>query len=254
MEPGNIAIVGGTGFENLPPDIFAEPLDVHTTLGSARVLSVSDNYTEPYRLYFLPRHGADHGLAPHQINYGANALALKELGVRHVFATNAVGALRPDLPEGSLIVLDDFIDFTKQRPMTLFRDNNWRHTDFSAPYSLHLRRMLLASAAEATLAVFERGTYVCCDGPRFESPAEVRLFRTWGGDIVGMTGLPEAVFVREAGMEYAAIAIVTNLGAGLSESPVNHADVMRNMTAALPLLREITMTASRLLVESWSSQ
>jgi 5'-methylthioadenosine phosphorylase len=253
MEPGNIAIIGGTGFENLPADIFAEALDVDTTLGSARVLSVSDNYTEPYRLYFLPRHGPNHGLAPHQINYGANALALKELGVRYVFATNAVGALRTDLPEGSLVVLDDFIDFTKQRRLTLFCDNNWKHTDFSMPYSPLLRQMLTNAAGLTATPVCERGTYVCCDGPRFESPAEVRLFRAWGGDIVGMTGLPEAVFAREAGMEYAAIAIVTNLGAGLSQSPVNHADVVRNMTAALPLLREITMTASRLLVQSWTA-
>ena len=113
MEPGNIAIVGGTGFETLPPEIFAESIDVATSYGTARVLSVSDNYTEPHKLYFLSRHGADHSVAPHQINYRANALALKQLGVRYVFATNAAGSLTTEFPTGTFIVLDDFIDFTK---------------------------------------------------------------------------------------------------------------------------------------------
>ena len=251
MEPGNIAIVGGTGFEELPADIFAESLDIATAHGPARVLSVSDNYTEPYRLYFLPRHGSRHALAPHQINYKANALALRQLGVRFIFATNAVGSLRPDLPVGSFVAVDDFVDFTRHRPITLYDETHWSHTDFSSPYSTLLREMLVDAAQSLSIPIVASGTYICCDGPRFESPAEVRLFRQWGGDIVGMTGLPEVVFAREAGMEYAAIAIVTNLGAGLTASPIDHADVVRNMASALPLLREITMTAARQLVASW---
>ncbi len=252
MEPGNIAIVGGTGFEALPPEIFAEPLDIQTDHGTARVLSVSDNYTEPYKLYFLSRHGSDHSVAPHQINYRANTLALKELGVRYVFATNAVGSLREDLPAGTFVVLDDFIDFTKQRALTVFGDKEWGHTDFSTPYCPALRRFLLESSGKFDVTVRDGGTYVCCEGPRFESPAEVRLFRQWGGDVVGMTGLPEAIFARESGLEYAAIAIVTNLGAGLSSSPVNHSDVVLQMAAALPLLRDICLASAATLVDQWS--
>jgi 5'-methylthioadenosine phosphorylase len=253
MEPGNIAIVGGTGFEQLPPEIFAEPVDVVTAHGVTSLLAISDNYTEPYHLYFLSRHGSDHGLAPHQINYRSNILALRDLGVRYVFATNAVGSLRDDLMPGSLVVLDDFIDFTKQRPTTYFEDRQWSHTDFSEPYSRRLRNLLLQEASGMTTRVHDRGTYVCCDGPRFESPAEVRLFRNWGGDVVGMTGLPEAVFAREAGMEYAALAVVTNFGAGLTDMPVDHMNVVKNMAAALPLLREITLAAAGRLVRLWTS-
>ena len=99
-----------------------------------------------YKLYFLSRHGSTHGLAPHQINFRANALALKELGIQFVFATNAVGSLRTDLSVGSFVVIDDFIDFTRHRPNTLFDNGEWRHTDFSAPYNLLLRRCLLQTA------------------------------------------------------------------------------------------------------------
>ena len=251
MQPGNIAIIGGTGFEVLPSEIYAETLDVATRRGNARVLSVSDNYTEPHKLYFLSRHGAEHGLAPHNINYGANILALKELEVRYVFATNAVGALRADLIPGTFVIMDDFVDFTKHREPTLFTESLWHHSDFSAPYSPLLRELLIDAVriAEAPCAV--KGTYVCCDGPRFESPAEVRLFRQWGGDVVGMTGLPEAIFAREAGLEYAAVGIVTNLGAGLTDLPVSHSDVVLQMASRLPLLREICVSAARQLARLW---
>lgn len=252
MQPGNIAVVGGTGFESLPPDIYSEPILVNTEFGQARVLSVSDNYTEPYKLYFLSRHGPDHGLAPHQINYRANAIALSELDVHYVIATNAVGSLRKDLLPGTFVVLDDFIDFTRQRPLTLYGADRWSHIDFSVPYSPLLRRMLLLAAEELHVPAIDGGAYVCCDGPRFESPAEVRLFQKLGGDVVGMTGLPEAIFAREAGFEYAAISIVTNTGAGLSEKTVDHAAIVQNMSYVLPTLREITLSAARKLVELWS--
>ena len=121
LRRGNIAIVGGTGFETLPPDIFAETLDINTRFGAARVLSVSNNYVEPQKLYFLSRHGASHGLTPHEINYRANIAALAQLGVGFVYATNAVGSLRLDLPPGSLVLMDDFIDFTRARPPELLR-------------------------------------------------------------------------------------------------------------------------------------
>ena len=246
---GHIAIVGGTGFETLPPEIHAENMDLETPHGSARVLSISDNYVEPYKLYFLSRHGLTHGLAPHQINYRANIAALKQLGVRYVFATNAVGSLRLDLPPKTLVLFDDFIDFTRARPITYYgAEDMWAHTDFSAPYSPLLRQAVQATAAEMDIPVRSKGTYVCCDGPRFESPAEVRLFAQWGGDVVGMTGLPEAIFAREAGLEYAALGIVTNLGAGLTEEPVAHEEVTAIMQKCLPQVRELLLNAAGALI------
>lgn len=250
MEPRNVAIIGGTGFEELPPEIFAEPLDIETRFGPARVLSVSNNYVEPYKLYFLSRHGVTHGLAPHQINYRANIAALVELGVGYVFASNAVGSLRRDLLPGSLVVVDDFLDFTRARPLTYFAEGEaWQHTDFSAPYSPPLRQALLEAGQQLEVALIAQGVYLCCDGPRFESPAEVRLFGAWGADVVGMTGLPEAIFAREAGLEYAALAIVTNLGAGLTPQPVAHEEVTAAMQNHLPLVRELLLTAAGLHIE-----
>ncbi len=252
MERGNYAIIGGTGFEVLPPEVFSEQIDVTTVEGTVSLLSISDNYAEPNRLYFLSRHGPQHRTAPHQINYRANALALRELGVKYAIATNAVGSLREDLQPGSLALLDDFIDFTRTRPLTLFSDDEWSHTDFTEPYSSNLRAALLDAAGQLEIPVMATATYICCDGPRFESPAEVRLFRSWGADVVGMTGLPEAIFAREAGIDYAAIAVVTNLAAGLSPDRILHTDVVSAMSTALPSLRELTLATIRLLASSES--
>ncbi|HZO89701.1 MAG TPA: S-methyl-5'-thioinosine phosphorylase [Chthonomonadaceae bacterium] len=251
---GHIAIIGGTGLEELPPEIFVEPIQIETRFGLARVLSASYNYVEPYKLYFLARHGAAHGLAPHQINYRANIAALVALGVRYVFATNAVGSLRPDLVPGTLVLLHDFIDFTRSRPLTYFAEGEtWQHTDFSVPYSPRLRTAVLEAARKLGIALAERGVYLCCDGPRFETPAEIRLFGQWGADVIGMTGLPEAIFAREAGLEYAAVAIVTNFGAGITNLPVDHLAVVEAMRATGALVRELLMEASGILVEELAS-
>lgn len=251
LDHGNIAIIGGTGFEQLPPEIFAEQIDVCTEHGVVSLLSVSHNYIEPDKLYFLSRHGASHGLAPHEINYRANIAALVELGVKSVFATNAVGSLRLDLPPSSLIIFDDFIDYTRARPLSYFSiGDSWKHTDFSVPYSLSLRLAMDQAASRLELPIVSKGTYLCCDGPRFESPAEIRMFRQWGADVVGMTGLPEAIFAREAGLEYAGLGIVTNFGAGLTEHLVEHnihVDVMRT---SINSVRELLMQASSILRES----
>lgn len=248
--PGHIAVIGGTGFDQLPPEIFAEPVEVKTRFGAALVLSLSNNYVEPYKLYFLPRHGLTHGLAPHQINYAANIAALEALQVKYVFATNAVGSLRHDLPPGSLVLLDDFIDFTRTRPLTYYSTGEeWQHTDFSTPYDLVLRDVILASARNLNIPVHPTGTYVCCDGPRFESPAEIRMFARWGGDVIGMTGLPETIFAREAGIAYAALTIVTNLGAGLTADPVSHEEVTKQMQVSIHIVRELLLEASGMLMQ-----
>ena len=250
MAGGNIALIGGTGFEALPSDIWAEPIDIDTRFGAARVLSVSNNYVEPYKLYFLSRHGAAHGLAPHEINYRANIAALVELDVKYVYATNAVGSLRRDLPPGSLVLCDDFLDMTRARPFSYFAEGEaWAHTDFSMPYSPLLRDNLIAEAAEASVVLHPTGTYLCCDGPRFESPAEVRLFGQWGADVVGMTGLPEAIFAKEAGLEYAGLGIVTNFGAGLTNEAVAHENVVSAMQEQIGAVRELLLRASGRLIQ-----
>ncbi len=249
MSGVNIAIIGGTGFEELPPEIFSDEMLVQTKYGTVPVLSVSFNYVEPYKLYFLPRHGASHHLAPHQINYRANISALKILDVGSIFASNAVGSLQEEFQPGQFVLLTDFIDFTRARPITIFEeDERWEHTDFSEPYSPKLQNAIVEAALNMGIVIHKKATYVCCDGPRFESPAEVKLFASWGGDVVGMTGIPEAIFAREAGIDYAALAIVTNLGAGLTPAPVNHLEVSEVMREKLPEVREILLNSAANMV------
>jgi 5'-methylthioadenosine phosphorylase len=240
LEGGNIAIIGGTGFERLPPDMFAEEITVETGIGEVAILSISNNYVEPYKLFFLSRHGQDHAIAPHEINFRANILALTKLDVKYIMATNAVGALRTTMQPGDLVLFDDFIDFTKGRHPSLFAGSR-AHTDFSKPYSNILRNAVLKSADRVGVPIHSRCTYICTNGPRFESPAEVRMFAAWGADVVGMTGLPEAVFAREANIHYAAIGVVTNLAAGLSSQPVSHEEVASLMEMQAPVVRELLL-------------
>jgi 5'-methylthioadenosine phosphorylase len=244
-----IAIIGGTGLEQLPEEYSVERLAIDTVFGRAAASRAKRGDEE---FIFLSRHGESHGIAPHQINYRANIAALVELGVKHVFATNAVGSLRTDLPPGSLVVLSDFIDFTNGRPLS-FWDGHPNppapvvHTDFSVPYCPILRDALIEAALADRVEIVPQGTYVCANGPRFESPAEIRLFAQWGGDVVGMTGLPEAIFAREAGLCYAGISIVTNFGAGLTNEAVQHEEVVAQMAVQVNTVRSLLLAASRRL-------
>ncbi len=241
-----LAIIGGTGLETLPAEYALERFSVQTRFGPAAVARASRAGAEP--VIFLSRHGEQHGIAPHAINYRANIAALVELGVTRALATNAVGSLRLDLQPGSLVLLDDFIDFTRGRPTSFWADTGEAdsvvHTDFTEPYCPELRGILQAVASERDLALLPRGTYLCAEGPRFETPAEISLFASWGADVVGMTGLPEAVFAREAGICYAAIAIVTNFGAGLTPTPVAHEQVLVRMAESAAAVRELLIAAA----------
>jgi 5'-methylthioadenosine phosphorylase len=219
--------------------------EIATPWGAARV-TVGRLRGKP--VAFLARHGAGHRLPPHRIPFRANLGALAQLGVRAILATTAVGGLRPDLRPGDFVLLSDFIDFTRGGGWTFF-DSPGRvvHTDFTAPYSEPVRRALAEAAARLAIPLRPTGTYLCASGPRYETPAEVQLFSQWGGDVVGMTGAPEAILAREAGIHYGGVSLVTNPGAGLSPTPLTHAEVEAAMEAAKPRLRDLLAeTVSRL--------
>lgn len=184
-----------------------------------------------HELVFVSRHGRDHKIPPHLVNYRANIWALHQLGVSKVLATAAVGSLSPKFCLGDLVLPDQFLDFTKSRPLTFYEGGQQGvlHVDMTEPYCLTVRQSILEAAAHLGFAVKNGACYVCTEGPRFETPAEIRMFQSLGGELVGMTSVPEVVLARELGMCYAAIGMVTNEAAGISAHPVSHAEVMRSM-------------------------
>ena len=163
------------------------------------------------KVAFIPRHAKSHSIPPHKINYRANIDALKKVGVTQIIATNSVGSMNENMPPGSFVIPDDFLDFSQNRAKTFF-ENKVVHIDVTEPYCPTLRD-ILAKSGDVILG----GTYVCTEGPRFETPAEIRMFKMLGGDLVGMTGLPEVTLAREREICYNSICIVSNFAAGISE-------------------------------------
>lgn len=209
-----LAIIGGTGLEELASSLTNRTDEiVENAYGKAFLMSGDINGS---RVVFLARHGLDHDTAPHLINYRANIMALKEAGATHILASAAVGSLKQELKPGDLVLIDQFIDFTKNRAST-FSDfgKPIYHIDMTEPYDGNLRRLVLQAAGESGVEIRPGGTYVCTEGPRFETAAEINMFRMMGADVVGMTSVPEVVLAAEMEIPYAALCVVTNFAAGM---------------------------------------
>ncbi len=233
-----LAVIGGTGFYRIGGEAEGERETVGTRYGPVEIRRVRMGEAE---VAFLSRHGFDHSVPPHRVNYRANIAALRELGVRNILASAAVGSMSEELPPGSLALVTQFLDFTRGRQSTFFDGEEGKvvHVDVSEPYCPHLRGELQSAAMTTNEKLHADATYVCAEGPRFETPAEIRMFRQLGGDIVGMTNVPEVVLAREAGICYAAVAIVTNWAAGVSKEPVRHRDVSEFMDQQTPRVRRL---------------
>ena len=180
----------------------------------------------------LARHGDAHTIPPHAINYRANVVALKMLGADAVIGLNTVGVITEDVAPGSIAVPDQVIDYTWGRGHTLFQEmhRSFEHVDFTEPFTESLRRQLLAAASAAGEACHDGGVYAATQGPRLETAAEIRRLANDGADFVGMTAMPEAVIAREAGLEYACIALVVNPAAGRGDVPIH--DAVKSNTAS----------------------
>lgn len=197
------------------------------------------------RFYVVPRHGKEGVIPPHRINHRANISALFSLGVRRVMAVSAVGSADPGLGVGEIGLLGQFIDLSGGREATFF-DDEIRHTDMTRPYSEALNAALKEAAEDLGLRLHSGLVYVCTRGPRFETAAEVTMIRGLGGDVVGMTGVPEVVLARELGLEYASVVVVTNLAAGLQER-VSHEEVEAAMREAGGKASALVEKAAKLL-------
>lgn len=237
----NLAVIGGTGFYH--PDILQDSKEivVKTAYGEASLI------IGVYRgraLAFLARHGGGHALPPHRINYRANIAALKEIGAKRVLSATAVGSLREKLAPGTLVVTDQFIDFTKNRRQTFYDGSDEKgviHTDFTDPYCPEIRENLKAKLQNMAVSFAKEGTYLCTEGPRYETPAEIKAFALLGADLVGMTNVPEVTLAREAGLCYANLSLVTNYAAGISPHPLSHQEVVEMMEEKLSVIRELFM-------------
>jgi len=209
----SVAVIGGSGLEDLLEK--AVRFRFGTPYGLPSPISLGE--VNGKAVAFLPRHGPSHTIPPHQVNYRANLFALHQLGVERIFATNAVGGINRRLKPGDLVVPHDFVDFTKSRKGTYYDASPVTHVDMSQPYCPELRDTLLNALKRVGENAVERGVLACTEGPRYETPAEVKMLHSFGCDLVGMTGMPEAVLARELEMCYASLCYVSNMAAGLQE-------------------------------------
>lgn len=214
-----LAIIGGTGLTQL------------ANLSDSRRVVVRTPYGEPSgpvtlgricdrEVAFLARHGYGHNIYPHEVNYRANLWALREKGVTSIISVASVGSIRPDLSPGDLVIPHQIIDYTWGRASTYSRSREHpvTHMDFTEPYTAELREAIVSSAAAVSIPVHVGAVYAAAQGPRLETAAEIDRLERDGADVVGMTGMPEAVLARELGLPYAAINVVTNFAAGRGDS------------------------------------
>jgi len=213
LEKVKFSVISGTGFEKLFKD--AEQLRIGTPYGIAPSLSIGR--IDDRKVAFLARHGPNHSIPPQRINHRANVYALYEVGVERIIAINAVGAINRDLKPCDIVIPHDFVDFTRLRHATFYDEAPVTHIDVSQPYCPEMRKLLIEIAGKSGLRVWDRAVLVCTEGPRFETPTEIEMFRRLGCDIVGMTGVPEAVLARELEMCYATVCFVSNMAAGIQE-------------------------------------
>lgn len=221
-----VAVIGGTGFYDWGP---GEAIELETEHGP---VSLTHHPMRSSDLFFLPRHGPDHALPPHRINYRAHIRALRALHADWVIALFNAGGLDPRLRPGEWAVPHDVLDFTNGRNVT-FHDERAVHVDMNEPYCPHIRAALISSGPATT---HDQGTYAATEGPRFETQAELRLLRLAGADLVGMTGVPEVTLAREAGLCYGAVCFVANASTKASSRSLSAQALQRAPTRHARLL------------------
>lgn len=245
MVKSAIGIIGGSGLYSMEGVKIKEERSVKTPFGPpSDVLMIGT--LENKDVVFLPRHGRGHIIPPHKINYRANIYALKELGVNTIISASAVGSMKEEIAPGHIVIVDQFVDRTKMRDQTFFEDGIVAHVPFADPVCSRLSDHLYDAAKEAGAVVHKGGSYVCIEGPMFSSRAESKIYRSWGMDVIGMTGYQEAKLAREAEFCYATLALCTDYDCWHeSEEDVDVAmiiDTMKRNTAMAKSIIKIVLS------------
>ncbi|SRR3989344_1375488 len=228
-----IGIIGGSGLYKIEQVQDQHDLDAVTRYGKPssplRVGKVAGT-----EVVFIARHGREHTIPPTQVNYKANIQALKDIGCTHILATTACGSLRKEIGRGHLVILDQFIDFTRRRDLTFydsFSPGEHGHTPMATPFSEELRNAFITSCQELGLEHHRKGTVVTIEGPRFSTKAESKMFASWGADVINMSIAPECALANEAKIPYAAVAMSTDYDCLFDDvAPVTHEEVLAVFT------------------------
>lgn len=204
-----IGVIGGSGLYEMEGLEQMREVEVQTPFGKPSDKLVQGRLGDA-ELIFLPRHGKGHRWLPTELNFRANIFALKKLGVARIISISAVGSLREDIAPGDLVVPDQFIDRTVQRPSTFFGRGLVAHVSLADPFCKDLSAALVNAARAENARVHAGGTYVCMEGPQFSTRAESHLYRSWNAHVIGMTNLQEAKLAREAEICFATVALATD--------------------------------------------
>lgn len=225
-----IGLIGGSGLYHLKELQEAQDIEVNTSFGkpSAPLRTGKINGVE---VVFLARHGREHTIPPTQVNFRANIQALKQVGCTHILATTACGSLKREIGRGDLVIVDQFIDFTRRRAISFyeqFEPGKHGHTPMARPFSEPLRKILIQSCQQLNLKHHPQGTVVTIEGPRFSTKAESKMFALWGADVINMSIAPEAALANEAKIPYAAVAMSTDYDCLFEDiEPVSHEEVLK---------------------------
>lgn len=238
MDTERIGIIGGSGLARLEALEMERRQVVLTPYGEPSS-SMTFGLLEELPVVFLPRHGAAHNIPPHMVNYRANIWAMQHVGVKHLIGIASVGGISQ--PPGTVVIPDQIIDYTWGREHTYVETDLSKvtHIDFTEPYCEELRERLIQGAENAGLEVIGTGTYGATQGPRLETPMEIKRMQQDGCDLVGMTGMPEASLAREIGLCYASCAFVVNWAAGKSAGPITMAEIEKHQGAGIEKIRRL---------------
>jgi len=257
-----LAVIGGTGLASEDTFTLSEKKLVSTIYGkpsSALLFGELNSSNSPIKnqnsqvkdnsVVFLSRHGFEHNIPPHKVNYRANIQALKEQGVTTIIAVNAVGGISEKMSPGTIVLPDQIVDYTYGREHTFFAENleHVSHIDFSYPYNQQIIDKISQAAHAIQIELVKSATYACTQGPRLESIAEIRRLANDGCDIVGMTAMPEAALAKEAGINYASISFVANWGAGISTIEISMDDIEAEIKKGMDKIKALLVQSASLI-------